>query len=195
MIDNITKENFWIRLYFNPDPFTQEGVKLAAVKRAYRDFSRTFYIKNANPENIKSRHEMVKNISVEIDKKLSYFTQNEISDLTEFDKHHKRISDEINSLWQELKYGQIQKWINMSLKYWLLLGEERVKGIELNAKFFHVPIDSIVLQNMLKDEPYVAWSQIDYSQYIDFQYKLRKEYEGKYLLKEEFELFNRIEVQ
>jgi len=35
----------------------------------------------------------------------------------------------------------------MSLKYWLLFGGDKIANIEKNAKYFHIPIDSIIKEN------------------------------------------------
>ena len=45
-------------------------------------------------------------------------------------------------------FGQSQKWVNMTLKYLLVMN---VEGIERIAGFLHVPIDSYILKTAKKE--------------------------------------------
>ena len=100
-----------------------------------------------------------------------------------FDKWHKDTSDEMsefsykkivkgktNESIIKLSYGQIQKWINMSIKYLCtlrLLGYEDVDSYYVdNIDKFHAPIDSFVLIALEEDKNY-TWSTIqNYDDYL-----------------------------
>lgn len=61
----------------------------------------------------------------------------------------------------ELSYGQIQKWINMSVKYLYTFKSLGVEGIDeyfiKHKSEFHAPLDSYVLEHLNKSD---KWSQI-----------------------------------
>lgn len=52
---------------------------------------------------------------------------------------------------QEIKYGQAQKWLNMTLKYLLLLGYWDDNEANRLEKLFHVPVDSYIMEAANKD--------------------------------------------
>lgn len=90
-------------------------------------------------------------------------------------------------------YGHAQKWINMTLKYMLALGESRIKGIYMNCHFFHIPIDNLIQDELLDkiEKINCAWSKINnYDIYLAYQKKFRKLCNGKSPIAEEFRIFN-----
>lgn len=89
---------------------------------------------------------------------------------------HRNLTEKIKSSWTKLTYGQIQKWINMTLKYWLIVGENHIQGIETNYKFFHIPIDRIVRERVFSENSSnKPWSKIEtYDEYYYYQLKLRE---------------------
>ena len=92
-----------------------------------------------------------------------------------FDEWHKTLSRELKKTYSELTYGQIQKWINMTIKYLVVLSDVGVNGIPPffvidNAAFFHAPIDSYVLHYLEVDE---VWSTIPtYDRYINIRKRI-----------------------
>lgn len=91
-----------------------------------------------------------------------------------FDKWHKELTCEIQKKGnvkgvKPLTIGQIQKWINMTIKYCFVLKQLGIDKIddyfnEKNANCFHAPLDSYVLKEIGQGEP--AWSKIkEYDQY------------------------------
>ncbi len=177
------KNKFFIRLTFGPS----EEFYLSGIKKAYRDFNRTLIIKD------KSSHpsKRIKCEAILLEALVSIISK-EYSTQAEFDQKHRELCDSLISTWDELTYGQSQKWINMTLKYWLLLGEERIKNIDKNAKFFHIPIDRYVLVGMFKEKNPKPWSKINnYSDYFHYQELHRQNKNNKNSpIIEEFEFFN-----
>lgn len=116
---------------------------------------------------------------------------------TVFDKEHKRICEEICSKYSEISeftYGQAQKWLNMMLKYVLL-----IEGDSTLKSYLHIPVDSYIMQAVGSDNPKLKhclklecipqkngtvgkysessskpWSKWDYEEYIAFQNCIRK---------------------
>ena len=175
------RENFFIRLYFDDS----EGFHYAGIRRAFLDFSRTLKIKNENRETLK------KSAKKFILNKLIELNQTSFLDQNEFDIFHKDTCLELIKVWNELEIGQAQKWINMTLKYWLLLGEERIEGFETNAKYFHIPLDSYVLKGMFDETKPKPWSKINnYETYMNYQKFHRQKQTGNYPLIDEFNFFN-----
>jgi hypothetical protein len=180
LTDNL-RENFFIRLYFDDS----EGFYKAGIKRAFLDFSRTLKIQDDNRSILKANAENF------ILTQLKKATQTDFNSQEEFDNFHKLSCEKLISTWTELKYGQAQKWINMTLKYWLLLGDKRIEGIERNAKYFHIPIDSYVQKGMFDEKYPNAWSKIDdYETYLNYQTRHRNKQTGRYPIVDEFNFFN-----
>ena len=93
--------------------------------------------------------------------------------------------------WNELSIGQAQKWINMTLKYWLLFGEKRIQNIEKNAIFFHIPIDSFIQKEMFNEKYPNPWSRIEnYDEYLQYQLTHREREEKYPPIICEFHIFN-----
>ena len=76
--------------------------------------------------------------------------------------------------------GQSQKWINMSIKYAIALGERRVPGFLGVYDVAHVALDNIVLEHLTElGMPPLgrAWSRLDeYGQYMAVQEWVRKNF-------------------
>lgn len=183
-INREAKEEYWIRLYLNQNLDYIEG----AIDRAYLDFART---QHSIKKDIKPRHlevkKFVKALVTEIQTK-TFNNQNQ------FDRWHEEKCKLLKAEYKKLigyplTIGQAQKWINMTLKYLFALGEDRVKGILTNYKFFHIPIDNII-QDKLRDtvdKIDQSWSTIDdYSLYLDYQKKVRRSFPDEIPMDVEF---------
>lgn len=114
-----------------------------------------------------------------------------------FDKVHNRICEEIIKTYSEISdftYGQAQKWLNMMLKYVLL-----IEGDSTLKSYLHIPVDSYIMQAVGSDNPKLKyrlklecvpkkngtvgkysesgskpWSKWSYEEYIAFQNCIRK---------------------
>ncbi|MCK9411142.1 MAG: hypothetical protein M0Q53_02500 [Prolixibacteraceae bacterium] len=182
--DNL-REKFYIKLYFN----IRNGFELAGIRRAFLDFSRTLKIKDESRTDLKQKAE--KYILVE----LKTILERQLTSQEEFDNQHKAWCKGLKLIWDELSFGQTQKWINMTLKYWLLFGNKRIKGIDLNSKYYHIPIDNNVLKGMFGVRNPNPWSRIsDYDIYMKYQLEHRMKNTGNYPIIDEFIFFNDYEA-
>ncbi|MCY1161783.1 hypothetical protein D9M71_19040 [compost metagenome] len=178
------RNDFFIRLTFN----TSNGFHFAGIKKAYRDFNRTLKIENRSLHPTRrAKCEAILREELKIVISKHYATQEE------FDEQHHTLCDLLILAWSELTYGQAQKWINMTLKYWLLLGESRIPSIDKNAKFFHIPIDSYVLTGMFNEKNPKPWSKINnYADYFKYQKSHRQNLKNQNSpIINEFEFFNK----
>lgn len=181
ILEEKLKEDFLIRLYFD----TSRGFPIAGIKRAFLDLSRTLKVKD------NKRLSLIEKSEEFILKELSIILNTTFRTQSEFDNFHKTVCDKLTLVWDELSIGQAQKWINMTLKYWLLFGNNRIQGIEINSKFFHIPIDRYVQNEMLKVKIKNPWSKIDtYNEYMEYQMLQREKKTGNPPIVDEFIFFN-----
>ena len=131
-----------------------------AIHRAYRDFCRTIRDKN-NPE-IKKLDE-TKKAAEEIIKKYI----NELLDCNvqiNYDAWHEKLCRKIVDE-NKYTYGQAQKWVNMTMKYLVVLDYKNVRDF---IPQLHVPIDSDIINKLevlgiITDDnktPLIPWSSI-----------------------------------
>lgn len=152
----------------------------AAGDRAYRDFCRT--VDFPKTEHKLTRQEQIKRYIDRQNAKGDIYSRLrdellvlDCKNVEEFDSWHcsacKRIIEDFSKE-AKLNYGQAQKWLNMTLKYLLVLG---VKEANRQVAYLHVPIDNIVIQTASK---YVKpcgkpWSQWNENEYKDYQERLK----------------------
>ena len=93
---------------------------------------------------------------------------------TDFDRWHKKTSEAMESMDTpiHLTFGQIQKWINMTIKYLYTLRSLGVNSIDKyfieHKDDFHAPIDSYVLKALNMEED--SWSKIPtYEAYLEIK--------------------------
>ena len=151
---------------------SENSIELAG-KRAYRDFCRTIrnFKSNDFEERKKVRDSVISLIADEV--KICPLFKNQ----SEYDKWHTTLCEKIINNFSSqatLFYGQAQKWLNMTIKYSVVLA---VPQITQFIPFLHAPVDNKVLEmanNNLKvhaqDFPWSKWSK---EIYIDYQNKLR----------------------
>lgn len=183
MLQEKLREETLIKFFFgNEDDFY-----LAGIKRAYRDLNRTLYV----PEkDFSKRLEIKERISNLIKSELTTLISKKFNSFEEFDLYHENLLKRLIEEWPELKIGHCQKWINMTLKYWLLLGENRIPQINKNINFFHIPIDSYVLKGIFGQKHPKPWSKMNnYSEYLQYQIQMREE-KSKIPIIEEIIFFN-----
>ncbi len=176
-----------IHLYFGNDG----NHKRNAILRAYRDFNRTLELGNESKIiREKKKNEIANLLEIELSKLLLKRFENQAA----FDSFHKELSIQIRNKWKLLSFGQIQKWINMTLKYWLIIGECGIPGIEKNYEYFHIPIDRIIKERIFKEHKHKSpWSKItDYKVYFKYQEEFRKSYSSEIPIIFESEIFIKI---
>ena len=185
-------EDFWIKVYFD----LSEGYKIAAIKRAYRDFSRT--LENF-PKDETQKNSLKTNWIGVIKNKLEELLSTQFNSQEDFTIWHQSTCFQLRIINPDfqLTQGQAQKWINMTLKYLFALGEDRVNGITNNYQYFHVPIDNIIMNKLNDigiDKFNTVWSKIqDYNTYHEYQNKIRDTYKGQIPMDVEFMLFNELD--
>ena len=187
---------FLFKAYFD----FSDGNVTAAIKRAYRDLNRTLRgLPKEEVEREKLRVVWRGLLKSEIE---STLLKNKFKDWNEFTLWHKSVCEKlvtINSDYSGLTMGHAQKWLNMTLKYLCVLGEERVNGVSVNYNFFHIPIDNIIQDQVLADLKGVSefvkiktWSTItSYDEYLNFQNRIKEVYSDRIPMDVEFELFNK----
>jgi hypothetical protein len=171
-------EEYLITLYFGSgaDQFTN------CLDRAYRDFSRTLrglrMVETKSNLYVQARNDLHEHISSLI------HPRNEITDQRSFDHWHQLLCKHLALCYAEhghhLYVGQAQKWINMAFKYIFTLGEQRLPGFGHLYPFCHVPLDNILIAQML---PYGSpqltgrWSRLDsYDEYLAYQVWVRQRF-------------------
>ena len=196
-----------------PDANVEDKIK-QCVHKAYLDLCRTidYKITTSELEKMKKRNssEEGKNKANEFEDKKNQFIKNIEETIINavnnkemyegFDIWHKNLSESIKDNSKEkgvlldkkdkegLSYGQIQKWINMTLKYMRIMGLIDSKIIN----DLHIPLDDYILKaaSCGKDEKIFdsykvcglgiennlgKWSDIsDYSKYKDYEDRIRK---------------------
>ena len=184
-------ETFWLRLYFD----LTEGFELAAIKRAYLDFSRT--LENL-PKDEDRKKILKENWLKVIQSELKVLLSSQFSDYNKFTAWHSTFCYKLRTANSEynLTQGQAQKWINMTLKYLYAFGEKRITGITYNYPYFHVPIDNIVLKQLALEgieNPFDSpWSKIkNYADYQLYQQSIRDYFIKEIPMDVEFRLFNK----
>lgn len=158
--------NFLLYSYFGIEDFgiiksDAEKAKVACARRAYLDLARTVkFTKTTSdieklPKNEAKKYNESKN-ALKID--VYTYIVKEIDECTEgnFEQKHKGMCESIvkkmngsNLLKDAFTCGQAQKWLNMTLKYYWLLGilPEKIKAEDL-----HVPIDSYIIEAVESSE-------------------------------------------
>ena len=152
--------------YYSLDKNNQE---YSAAARAYLDLCRTIKFNGASKETAGDLRKQCQNKIVE------QFRNLDISK-TSYDKWHEELCDKIVDTYAPagiiFNYGQAQKWVNMTMKYLLLLRNRKAQSLE---KHFHIPIDSYIIEDV-REDVYVdgiePWSQMEKGKYIEYQGKL-----------------------
>jgi hypothetical protein len=114
-----------------------------------------------------------------------------------FDAWHHESVDTLKRISSEhgfsLSVGQAQKWINMSIKYAIALGEHRVPGFYRVYDVAHVALDNVVLERLEEGGmPSLgcAWSRLDeYNRYMQCQQWVRDRFRDECPLEVECRLW------
>lgn len=170
-----------------------------SAERAYLDLCRTIKFKTED-KDVKAEYKskvcdkLVKEYDVLLN---AVNTSSDKEKQNAFDREHKRICEEIIGTYSKIcdfTYGQAQKWLNMTLKYVILLDENS----ELKS-YLHIPVDSFIMQTVGSDNAKLkhclklecvpkkdgtvgkysessskSWSKWNYDEYIAFQNTVRK---------------------
>lgn len=169
------------------------------ANKAYMDLCRTIRFKT-DDSNVKAEYKtkicdmLVQKYDVLCNTVSDCSTESEKQNV--FDKEHNRICEEIIKTYSEISeftYGQAQKWLNMMLKYVLLIEKDSVL-----KRYLHIPVDSYIMQAVGSDNQKLKyclklecvpkkngtigkysessskpWSKWSYEEYIAFQNAVR----------------------
>jgi hypothetical protein len=197
MNNNLSKESileeedikdFLLFLYFGRD----KDFIMNSINRAYRDFNRTLHGFSKTPKKDKINVEVKLYINNEI---LKLKDTQSMNSQELFDLWHKQTCIGIKEIFvkngvSNFYLGQSQKWINMTLKYIFLYGENKINGFKNIYGFCHIPLDNIILDKIDNKYFNTTWSRIDdYSNYLSFQIEIRKIADDLAPLDYEFKLF------
>lgn len=164
---------------------------------AYRDLCRTIRTREdkGKPNNDTTLSDIREKVITEINSaliKLSTIPKQNGQD--EFNTWHENAckmiintynqSGDYQKTYKEFKYGQAQKWVNMTLKNKYILSDDDDVINEI-YKYLHCPVDSYIItaakdiNKVLGEEhkfnfPISGWSQWNENEYTDFQDWLRK---------------------
>jgi hypothetical protein len=115
-----------------------------------------------------------------------------------FDTWHHALVDTLKRIslehgFSSLSVGQAQKWINMSIKYAIALGERRAPGFYRIYDVAHVALDNVVLGHLEEGGmPALncAWSRLnDYARYMECQHWVRDRFRDECPLEVEYRLW------
>jgi hypothetical protein len=118
-----------------------------------------------------------------------------IDSQSSFDGWHRQLATDLCAYYRRAGFGsftigQAQKWINMTLKYAVIFGDERIPGVSRLYPWLHVPIDNFVLDAIqLAGGPRLnsRWSRTaDYSEYFAVQLWFRRSFPQEEPLSVEF---------
>ena len=77
----------------------------------------------------------------------------------------------LNDNFKGVEFGAIQKLVNMSLKYLIILNSfEFKKPIAIDETNCHCPLDSIILGKLVN--PHTPWTKIQWEEYNDVQQEI-----------------------
>lgn len=157
-----------------------------ASDKAYRDVCRTISFKETGESVEIQKSRMQKRI------KVTNIIYDRIKQIDNYDTWHEAtcnlIKDEYNDFISHegtttLYIGQVQKWLNMTLK-WLWLYDatnphDYFKAISEHKNDLHIPLDSFIIKYLKKEYNInisaPEWSRIkNYTEYFEYQKQLRE---------------------
>lgn len=149
-MQNLIADFYRVCLFGTKDPDIKD-----AAKRAYRDLCRTLKL-NKGENGISHRDNVISEIiELRIKEKL---VNSDCMSQGDYDEFHHALCKEIIGYYSNKKryvsdfyYGQAQKWINMTMKYLCVIGEERYPRLNRLYPFLHIPIDSVILGKIIGD--------------------------------------------
>jgi len=175
--------------------FGREGDWLdRCIRRAYLDMNRTLHGMSTLGEgraDWKSSEQRV------LRDRLTMLLSEHACTQASFDAWHHESVDALKRVSSKhgfpLSVGQAQKWINMSVKYAIALGERRAPGFFRVYDVAHVALDNIVLEHLKEfGMPPLgcAWSRLDeYNRYMQCQQWVRDHFHGGCPLEVEYWLW------
>jgi len=155
----------------------KNAIKVCA-DRAYRDFCRTLHFKKTigDCERKKFKKKLIDMIIIEGCENLYKKNIKE-----EYDETHQKLCEKLCDIFNEadildadhkFSYGQAQKWVNMTMKYFVLMKNEGSNDRLLSI--MHIPVDDYVLKAFdpegkkgYKEKPWSKWDEDTYLSFIN----------------------------
>jgi hypothetical protein len=165
------------------------------VRSAYLDLSRTL----AGIATFADAEAWHRSMTALLRGELQALTRRSTWSRDEFDAWHRATTFQFIETARDLRFrltvGQAQKWVNMSIKNGIALGERLKPGLSSVYEVAHVALDQIVLEGLKRKKGMPrqlvrgAWSKIDdYEDYMDCQRWIRQNLPG-IPVEEEFRLW------
>jgi len=185
------QNDFVLHLYFgfNEDPLD------SCIKRAYLDMARTLHGL--------AKHENREILTPDAAKLLKLFLNDLVKIQTiktqdEFDSWHHMICNSLIMSYQvggymDFSYGQAQKWLNMTMKYIYVFGDDYFPDYTSVYNFCHMPLDNYILDALYKKgapKLGTSWSTTKKVNYLKIQNWIRDAYPEVAPLAVEFHLWN-----
>lgn len=140
-IQNLIADFYRVCLFGTKDPDIED-----AAKRAYIDLCRTIW-DTTEDIRAKAKEESLNFISSQI--------EGLKNDNIDFDEFHDTLCCGIIEIYNnnhiDFYYGQAQKWVNMTMKYLCVIGEEKYPWLKGIYEYLHIPIDSIILDRVINE--------------------------------------------
>lgn len=165
----------------------------ATSNRAYLDLNRTIRFNKIPQEK---RDSLRCSVTLLFKKEILALVEAGVDSQNGYDSWNHRICWEMRTYYREagveFHYGQVQKWLNMTMKYLYVSGEYTFDDL---FQFLHVPIDKNVFSIARKElgirPPTTAWSRWDdYNrQYMTYQKELHSKIRGYSPLRWEFKFW------
>lgn len=149
-MQNLIADFYRVCLFGTKDPDIED-----VAKRAYRDLCRTLKL-NKGENGISHRDNVISEI---IEPKIKEKLVNSVCiSQGDYDEFHHALCKEIigyylneKSCISEFYYGQAQKWVNMTMKYLCVIGEDKCAWLKGIYEYLHIPIDSIILDRVINE--------------------------------------------
>lgn len=170
IITSAENREFLIRIYFGDLKQPLEN----CIHRAYLDFCRTIHGLSSFTSNKKIYASAAKALNSSL---MKLKNNDNLMDQQNFDNWHRdscvRLCKDFDqNSFPYFYIGQAQKWINMTLKYIFVLGDECIPGFNDLYLFCHIPLDRIVIGELkkLKDSglPKINWEWSQLKNYDDY---------------------------
>ena len=156
-----------------------EDPVLTAAQSAYLDLNRTIEFNCVEAITNETKSGLRAAATQLIEKGVRSLLARQDLDAASFDLWHNRLCEQIIELYRgrdvPFHYGQAQKWINMTMKYFCVLDRKEANRI---ISLMHLPIDSIVFEraNDFLSVPYprFRWSRMTGDQYKGYLSNIRE---------------------
>ena len=175
--------------------FGFEDLLSGVILTAYGDLARTLGGISRHPNAADLKAEAVALLRDALSKSVAQASEEET-----FDAWHRTTSVGLREVYVQgqfdrFSFGHAQKWINMSVKYLILLEDRAVAGAAKLLPTAHTPLDSIILGVLHRDYDLLTascepWSKItDYEVYMALQRSIRATFSPSFALSAELRLW------